>query len=39
MIIGNQNIKESSSPFCYTLIEKAQHPARTDWQQFWTKKA
>ena len=30
--------KEEYAPFYYTLSEKASHPVRIDWQQFWTEK-
>ena len=30
--------RTSKLRFYYTLLEKAGHPLRIDWQQFWTKK-
>ena len=39
MMIGNRKKKEEYAPFYYTLLEKARHPVRIDWQQFWTEKS
>ena len=39
IIIETGKKEEEYAPFYYTLSEKARHPVRIDWKQFWTEKA